>query len=110
MKLTMIRLALALGITLGACRGAPPPGDEDQVTRLVDSLRPAVEKAAGLKFRFPPRSAVRSREQVRAYILAKLDQELPPEKARGLQATYRLLGLLPDSLDLRTLMLELYIS
>jgi hypothetical protein len=108
MKLTMIRLALALGITLGACRGAPPPGDEDQVTRLVDSLRPAVEKAAGLKFRFPPRSAVRSREQVRAYILAKLDQELPPEKARGLQATYRLLGLLPDSLDLRTLMLELF--
>jgi hypothetical protein len=99
---------IALGLALGACRGAPPPGDDELVTHLVDSLRPSVEKAAGLKFRFPPRSAVRSREQVRAYILAKLDQELPPEKARGLQATYRLLGLLPDSLDLRTLMLELF--
>jgi hypothetical protein len=108
MKLTMSSLALLLGLILGACRGAPPLGDEEQITRLVDSLRPSVEKAAGLKFRFPPRSAVRSREQVRAYILAKLDQELPAEKARGLQATYRLLGLLPDSLDLRTLMLELF--
>lgn len=95
-------------LVLGACRGAPPPGDEDLVSRLVDSLAPSVEKAAGLKFKSPPRAAVRSREQVRAYILAKLDQELPPEKARGLQATYRLLGLLPDSLDLRALMLELF--
>jgi hypothetical protein len=95
-------------LVLGACRGAPPPGDDDLVSRLVDSLAPAVEKAAGLKFKAPPRAAVRSREQVRAYILAKLDQELTPDKARGLQATYRLLGLLPDSLDLRALMLELF--
>lgn len=78
------------------------------VTALVDSLVPAVEKAAGLKFREPPRSAVRSRTQVRAYILGKLDQELAPEKARGLQSTYRVLGLLPDSLDLRTLLLDLF--
>jgi hypothetical protein len=45
---------------------------------------------------------------VRAYILHKLDEELPADKARGLQSTYRLLGLLPDSLDLRTLLLDLY--
>jgi hypothetical protein len=101
-------MTVVLGLALGACRGAPPPGDDELVTRLVDSLAPAVEKATGLKFKSAPRAAVRSREQVRAYILAKLDQELPPEKARGLQATYRLLGLLPDSLDLRTLMLELF--
>lgn len=67
-----------------------------------------MEKAVGLKFHTPPRAAVRSREQVRAYILHKLDEELPSEKARGLQATYRLLGLLPDSLDLRALLLDLY--
>ena len=67
-----------------------------------------MEKAVGLKFKTPPRSAVRSREQVRAYLLQKLDQELPAEKARGLQATYRLLGLLPDTLDLRALLLDLF--
>jgi hypothetical protein len=71
-------------------------------------MAPAVEKAAGLKFRTPPRSTLRTRDQVRAYVLHKLDEELPPDKARGLQSTYRLLGLLPDSLDLRTLLLDLY--
>ncbi len=101
-------VALVALVQLAACRGTPPAPEEILVARLVDSLAPAVEKAAHLKFRSPPRAAVRSRDQVRAYILAKLDQELPAEKARGLQATYRLLGLLPDSLDLRTVMLELF--
>jgi hypothetical protein len=101
-------LALALALAAGACRGRPPASNEEAVSRLVDSLVPAVEKAAALKFRRPPRSTVRSRDQVRAYVLHKLDQELPAGKARGLQATYRLLGLLPDTLDLRTLLLDLY--
>jgi hypothetical protein len=100
-------LLLSAVLTL-ACRGPAPGPAGDDVSRLVDSLRPAVEKAVGLKFRSPPRAVVRSREQVRAYVLHKLDQELPSEKARGLQTTYRLLGLLPDSLDLRTLLLDLF--
>jgi hypothetical protein len=95
-------------LLVGACRGRPPADAEDATTQLVDSLTPAVEKVVGLKFRSRPQSAVRSREQVRAYVLHKLDQALPAEKARGLQASYRLLGLLPDSLDLRTLLLDLF--
>lgn len=97
---------LVLG--LGACRGRPPGQTEETVARMVDSLVPAVEKTARLTFRAPPRSAVRSREQVRAYLLHKLDHEMSAERSRGMQATYRLLGLLPDSLDLRTLLLDLF--
>jgi hypothetical protein len=104
----LLLAACAAVIGTGACRGRAPGQDEAMVAALVDSLRPAVEKAVGLNFRSPPRSAVRSREQVRAYVLAKLDQELPPEKAHGLQAAYRLLGLLPDSLELRPLLLDLF--
>ncbi|MEO8138597.1 MAG: hypothetical protein ABI742_03070 [Gemmatimonadota bacterium] len=107
----MTRGTIALLTTMclvPACRGRPPASAVDATTQLVDSLVPAVEKAVGLKFRTRPHSAVRSREQVRAYVLHKLDQELPSEKARGLQASYRLLGLLPDSLDLRTLLLDLF--
>ncbi len=106
------RLAGAGGLlatlALGGCRGRPPGQSEETVARLVDSLVPRVEKAARLRFRAPPQSAVRSREQVRAYVLQKLDEEFPAEKARGLQATYRLLGLLPDSLELRGLLLDLF--
>lgn len=97
-----------LVVALAACRGKPPAGPSDALSRLVDSIAPAVEKASGLKFRTPPRSAIRTRDQVKAYIIHKLDEELPAEKARGLQSTYRLLGLLPDTLDLRTLLLDLY--
>ncbi len=101
-------MAVALLLVLSACRGRPPRTPQETLAHLVDSISPAVERAAGLRFRSPPRSAVRSRDQVRAYVLHKLDEELPGDKARGLQATYRLLGLLPDSLDLRTLMLDLF--
>jgi hypothetical protein len=45
---------------------------------------------------------------VRAYLLRKLDEELPPSKLSGLETAYRLFGLLPDTLDLRPLLLELY--
>ena len=102
-------LLLALGGFLATgCRGRPPGQTDASVARLVDSLIPPVEKAAGLRFKTTPRAVVRSRDQVRAYVLGKLDHEFPAEKARGLQAAYRLLGLLPDTLDLRTLLLDLF--
>src|SRR5207253_396531 len=78
------------------------------LARLVDSLRQPVERAAGLRFKTAPRSAMRTREQVRAYLLGKLDDELPPARMRGMETAYRLFGMLPDTLSLRALLLELY--
>lgn len=76
--------------------------------RLVDSLRPAVERTVGLPFKSPPRFAVRSRAQVAAYLARKLDEELPPERLAAMHDVYRLLGQVPDSLDLRALLAALY--
>jgi hypothetical protein len=45
---------------------------------------------------------------VRAYLLRKLDEELPPARLRGIETAYRLFGLLPDTLQLRGLLLDLY--
>ena len=102
-------LALALLAITAACRGQSRTAGEDAVlARLVDSLRGPVERASGLTFRTPPRSALRSRDQVRAYLIAKLDEELPPARMRGLETAYRLFGLLPDTLKLRGLLLDLY--
>jgi hypothetical protein len=95
-------------LLLAACRGAPKQADGSGLARLVDSLRVPVEKAAGMRFKTAPRSAMRTREQVRAYLLAKLDEELTPPRLRGLEAAYRLLGLLPDTLSLRALLLDIY--
>lgn len=103
----MILPALAIGLL--ACRGTRPPSSgADALAHLVDSLRPPVERATGLQFKSNPRVAIRSRRQVRAYLIRKLDEELPPSKMQGLETTYRLFGLLPDTLQLRALLLDLY--
>src|SRR5712691_1156005 len=104
------RVLLALvAVLLAACRGEKRRTAEDAtLARLVDSLRLPVERAAGLRFKTPPRSALRTREQVRNYLLGKLDEELPPARMRGMEAGYRLFGMLPDTLSLRALLLELY--
>jgi hypothetical protein len=104
------RLALlVLGVLVASCRGERrrTAGDAT-LARLVDSLRVPVERGAGLRFKTAPRSAMRTREQVRTYLLGKLDDELPPARMRGMEAAYRLFGMLPDTLSLRALLLELY--
>lgn len=112
--MSSVRRLLALGVlasalSLADCRGQERGTGEDAVlARLVDSLRVPVERAAHLTFRTPPRSGLRSKEQVRAYLVAKLDEELPPGRMRGLETAYRLFGLLPDTLTLRRLLLDLY--
>jgi hypothetical protein len=102
--------AAAAGVALSlACRGEPVRAQRDAgLARLVDSLVPAVQQAAGFRFKQTPRSALRTREQVRSYLVAKLRQELPPERIRGVEAAYRLLGMLPDTLQLERLLLDLY--
>ncbi len=101
--------SLVVGMSL-ACRGTPVqdrPADQS-IAHLVDSLRAPVERAAGLTFKAAPRSAMRSREQVRAYLIRKLKEELPPKKLAGVEQAYRLFGLLPDTLNLESLLLALY--
>lgn len=101
-------LSLAFVLAIVGCRGPRPADSDDRLARLVDSLTPQVEAAAGLRFTAPPRSGIRSREQVRAYLVHQLERELPPAKLEGLTAAYRLFGLVPDTLDLKTLLLDLY--
>jgi len=109
----MRRLWLASGMALVAllpgCRGsAPATSRTDLLQQLVDSLQAPVERATGLTFKATPRVSIRSRQQVRAYLIRKLDEQLPPAKLHGLETTYRLFGLLPDTLGLRALLVDLY--
>ncbi|HVD34081.1 MAG TPA: hypothetical protein VNC19_10940, partial [Gemmatimonadales bacterium] len=109
MKRCLIWAGMGVTAALFSCRGeAPKSSTPDALRRLVDSLRTPVERVTGLHFKSSPRSALRSREQVRDYLIRKLDEELPPPRLHGLQTAYRLFGLLPDTLQLRSLLLELY--
>jgi len=103
-----IRCIALILVCLAACRGSSQSIDQQQLASLVDSLMPAVSKAAGLPFKSTPRSAIRTRDQIHAYLVAKMQRELPAAKLEGVSAAYRLLGMIPDSLDLGKLFLELY--
>ncbi len=109
----MVRVAMGavLVAAIGAgCRGRAPADRPDQAAleATVDSLIPQVEKAVGLTFRAKPKFAVRTKEEVKAFLLGKLDGEFPAAKIEGVTAAYRLLGLISDTLDIKALLLPLY--
>jgi hypothetical protein len=107
---------LVASIILGvvACgRDTPPAGLADEASppelvRLVHSMMPRVERLSGLDRVGVLRLRLQSRSAARQYVEQRLDTELPPERLEGLRRTYVALGLLPDTLDLRALLLDLY--
>jgi hypothetical protein len=96
-------------VALVAVGGCDRPGATDTVLqREVDALLPRLEALSGLPVLEPVRVALRSRDELRAYVAAELDRELPPEEAEAIAAAYRAFGLFPDTLELRALLLDLY--
>jgi hypothetical protein len=109
MRRLLYLCGFAAGLLLPGCRGdAPNRAGAAVMDRLIDSLQAPVARATGLQFKERPRVAVRTRQQVRAYLVRKLDEQLPPAKLAGLETSYKLFGLLPDTLRLRALLLDLY--
>lgn len=96
------------GVALLACGERSEAQDEAKVRKMARELASDVERAIGLPFMQSPTVAVRTSEQVRSYLAAKLDSDMPPPVLDGMAAGYRLFGLLPDTLDLRSLLLSLY--
>ena len=103
MRIIVAVLGLA---ALTGCRGEQRQVRDD-LASLVDSLRPSVERAAGIRFRAPLKAATRTREQLRAYLLERIDADFTPERLRGTELTYRLLGLVPDTLQLEDFLVDL---
>lgn len=106
----MIKVSIALALILGAaCRGDRAVTDPVlALNALVDSLSPQVEQATGLRFKSRPRVAIKTRDEVRDFLLARIAEEFPPERIQGITNSYRLLGFIPDTLDLKSLLVDLY--
>ena len=95
--------SVLLALPLAACQqdsGAP-------YAREVATAVPAIERSVGLKFKAPPKVETRSKDDVRAFLQKKFDEDQPALELAGAERAYKLLGLLPDSLDLRKFMLTL---
>jgi hypothetical protein len=100
--------ALLVLAPLAGATGPARAQDERTAQQIAREVIPGVERAVGLHFRRPPDIEVRTREQVRGYLSRKLVEDLPPSELLAVQRTYRVFGVVPDSVDLRRLMLDLY--
>ena len=106
---TLAALPLALALTSSACRAQDRAArDTARVRAVVDSLLPRLQLLTGLTEEHPIRIGYRTRAEVHAYVTHQLDKDMPPAEAAGLEGTYAALGLIPDTLHLRRLLLDLY--
>lgn len=106
----LVLIMLATSLAAAACRGQSSAERQANaaLAAAVDSLMPRLEQLSGLKKLKPITMRQQSREELRAYIVTRLQEEMPPEELNGMRAAYAALGLIPDTLDLQKLLLDLY--
>jgi hypothetical protein len=75
--------------------------------RQVAEVVPKIEAAVGLKFKTPPRVEARSKEQVRAFVLRQFSDPKSLREFNGIEAAYKMLGMIPDTLDLKKFLVDL---
>ncbi|MCE9602657.1 MAG: ImmA/IrrE family metallo-endopeptidase [Gemmatimonadetes bacterium] len=98
--------AAALLVVLNAC-AKEAPGYDGPYARQVRKAIPELEESSGLTFTKLPVLEERTKDEVRSFIEAQFNEQLPPLELAGAQEAYRILGLLPDTLDLRAFFIEL---
>jgi hypothetical protein len=109
MRASMVGALLALSLALPATTACQPRDrllDSDGLAAMIDSLLPPIATASGLAIVRPVEYQLQPRSEARRFIERQL-HELAGEMT-GMERSYKQLGLLPDTLDLAALMLELY--
>ncbi len=103
----------ALALALWACQPQVQDtslvisSDPDLRNRVAELL-PVLARRAGMELDRPIRAERRSRQELEAYLIFKLDQELPPREARVRTRSYELLGMVDPGFDLREVLLSVY--
>lgn len=105
--MTRCCLLLLTLLPLAACQSRDSTGYTGPFEAEVRSAIPDLEESIGLEFKRPPVLEVRTREEVREYLERQFAEQVSPLEIAGTQQAYRLLGMLPDTLDLRAFLLDL---
>ncbi|MDH5234289.1 MAG: hypothetical protein OEW77_04965 [Gemmatimonadota bacterium] len=101
------RAAGVAGLLLAAACAGDRTGYVGPYQSEVRRAIPEIEESSGLTFKTPPKLEERTRDEVRAFLEKQFNEQLSPLELSGTQEAYRLLGMLPDTLDLRAFLLDL---
>jgi hypothetical protein len=74
---------------------------------IVADAIPRIEQQLNLTFKTPPVLQTRTRDEVAAFVSKQLTSERARRQIEGQQAAYRLLGLVPDTMDVGALLQRL---
>jgi hypothetical protein len=91
---------LAAALVLTACTRGSDAGSGPYAREVAEAI-PRIEQATGLKFKAPPKVEERTRDQVRDFLLKQFDEATPASQLAGEETMYKLLGLIPDTMNLR---------
>ena len=106
MERVISRIGVAAALLAAvACGGDKKPKDP-YAAKIAEAI-PRLEQATGLKFKTPPKFEARTKDEVRQFLEQRFLTDMPDEDITGSERSYKRLGLLPDTLNLRTFMLSL---
>ena len=94
-------------LTATACRERPQADGAGPHAQVVADAIPEIEEATGLTFKRPPVLQVHSREQVRAFLVKRFDEQSPASELAAEEQVFKTLGLIPQNLDYRKFLLDL---
>jgi len=107
-------LWLSGGETLRAQQAAtaPPPisqpkAENAEFAAAADEVLQEVSEITGLKLLTPLKKTLRSRDEIRAYVIREMDDEKNPTERYGETKSAQAFGLIPKGFDLDTFMVDL---
>ena len=107
-RIGLTGIALLVATAAGTACEAQSRMTDGELRTMIDSLLPEIARVSGMEVRRPVRFAMQSRDDARRFIEEQLEEELGPEELDGMERAYKAFGLLPDTLDLRAMLLDLY--
>ncbi|HTQ61905.1 MAG TPA: hypothetical protein VMI32_16905 [Candidatus Solibacter sp.] len=88
--------------------GSPPSKvDNAEFAATADEVLQQVSEITGLKLITPLKKTLRSREEIRAYVIREMDEEKNPVERYGEEQSAEAFGLIPKGFDLDHFMIDL---
>jgi len=107
-------VAVCAGTPLRAQQASPPPPattstnkENAEFTAAADEVLQQMSEITGLKLRTPLKKTLRSREEIRAYVVREMDEEKNPGERYAGARSAEAFGLLPKGFDFDNFMITL---
>ena len=101
------RLGFVALLAACGCRKEASGASQGPYADRVAADVPQIEKAVGVPFKHPPTLEIKSRDQVRSFVLAQLSDTAVQRDLAGKEAAYKALGLIPDTMNVQKLFVDL---